>query len=162
MASNILLKFADIAGESVQAEFTEWIECQSISFGVSAPLSVVGNQGLGSGKANLSSYNLSTLMGQHSHEVMEKMLNGKHHVTIEVKVLKQTGDETGQPYWTLNGKKGYIESISWHAGPDGVFYENIVFLPEEHTWEYFKQNTEDGTLTSTGAKTYNVKESQTS
>lgn len=161
MASNIMLKFADIAGESVQQNFTEWIECQSISFGVSAPTSVVAGTGLASGKANVSPYNIQTVMGKHSHEVMEKMLNGKHHVTIEVKVLKQTGDETGAPYWTLNGKKGYIESIHWSAGQEGAFYENISFLPEEHTWEYFAQG-DDGSLASTGAKTYNVKTAQSS
>jgi Hemolysin-coregulated protein (uncharacterized) len=162
MASNILIKFADIAGESVQTNYAEWIECQSLSFGVSAPISVVGNQGLGSGKANLSGYTLSTLMGSHSHELMEKMLNGQHHTTIDINVLKLTGAPNPELYWSLSGKKGYIESISWSAGADGSMYENIHFLPEEHTWEYFKQETEGGTLASTGAKTYNVKEAQTS
>lgn len=161
MASNILLKFADIAGESAQTDYTEWIECNSLSFGVFAPVAMSGT-GLGSGKATFSGYSINTIMGAHSHEVLEKMLNGKHHVTIEIKVLKQTGDETGQPYWTLNGKKGYIESINWSAGPDGQFSESILFHPEEHSLEYFKQSTEDGTLTSTGAKTYNVQEAKTS
>jgi type VI protein secretion system component Hcp len=161
MASNILLKFADIAGESKQTNFAEWIECESLSFGCSAPVSVDG-QGLGSGKASLSGYHLTTGFGAHSPELLEKMLNGKHHSTIDIKVLKQTGEATGDPYWTLAAQKGYIESISWSAGPDGKLYENIVFHPETHVWEYFKQNTEDGILASTGSKTYNVQEAQTS
>jgi type VI protein secretion system component Hcp len=161
MASNILLKFADIAGESKQTGYAEWIECDSLSFGANAPVSCDG-QGLGSGKASLSGYHISSLFGAHSPELLQKMLDGKHHTTIDVKLLKQTGDTSGEPYWTLASKKGYIESISWNAGQDGKLYESIVFHPEEHTWEYFKQSTDDGTLASTGAKTYNVQEAQTS
>src|SRR5678815_1943280 len=104
MAANILLKFADIAGESKQTDFTEWIECESLSFGVHAPVAMSGT-GLGSSQPSFSGYSISTIMGAHSHEVLEKMLNGKHHVTIEINVLKLTGDANGQTYWKLNGKK---------------------------------------------------------
>jgi type VI protein secretion system component Hcp len=161
MASNILIKFADIVGESKQTGYTEWVECASFSFGAHAPVSI-GGTGLGSGKASLSGYQISAHFGAHSHELLEKMLNGKHHATIELALLKQTGDATGQKYWSLKAQKGYIESLSWNAGPDGELYENIVFQPETHEWEYLRQNTEDGTLASTGAKTYNVQEAQTS
>ena len=44
MASNILIKFADIAGESKQTGFEEWIECDSFSFSCSAPVSVDGQE----------------------------------------------------------------------------------------------------------------------
>ena len=160
MASNILLKFADITGESKQTGFEDHVECHSLSFGASAPVSIDGT-GLGSGKASLSGYHITSMFGAHSNELLTKMLNGKHHTTIDITLLKQTGEATGEKYWTLKSKKGYIESISWQAGEDGKLYESIVFHPEEHEWEYHKQNTEDGTLASTGAKTYNVQEAQT-
>ena len=161
MASNLLLKFDGIAGESTQANYNEWIECNSLSFGIHAPVNISGT-GLGSGKGTPTSYNLTTEMGAHSPELAKKMLEGKHHTTISIKALKNTGADTLEPYWTLDGMKGYIENISWNAGPDGKMYENISFVLEEHKWEYFKQNTEDGTLASTGAKTYNVQAAQTS
>ena len=161
MASNILLKFADISGESKQTNYDEWIECESLSFGANAPVSIDG-QGLGSGKASLSGYHITTMFGAHSPELLEKMLNGKHHTSIDIHILKQTGDATGEKYWTVAGKKGYMDNFSWNEGTDGKLYETIVFHPEAHTWEYFKQNTEDGTLASTGEKSYNVQVAQTS
>lgn len=161
MASNILLKFDGIDGESIQTDFNGWIECQSIQFGVSAHTNISG-QGLGSGKGTPSTYMLSTEMGSHSSELQAKLLEGKHHPTIQIKVLKVTGDSTLKPYWTLDGKKGFVESVSWSAGSDGKFMEMISFQVEEHKWEYHKQNTEDGTLASTGAKVYNVQMGQTS
>jgi len=162
MAANILLKVANIAGESVQQDYAEWIECNSFSFGCSAPISVSGNQGLASGQASLSDYNLSLHTGAHTAELVTKMLAGQHHDQIDIHMLKRTGEDKANPYYKVKGQKAYISSLSISAGPDGELFESLSISPEVHTWEYFKQNTEDGTLSSTGEKSYDVKTGQTS
>jgi type VI protein secretion system component Hcp len=162
MASNIVLKIDGIEGESqMQGDYASWIECASFSFGVSAPISVTGNSGLASGKANLSDYMLSLHTGAHTAELITKMLNGTHHNQIDIHLLKRTGAADPEKYYTVKGTKAYISSISISAGQDGELFETLAISPETHEWEYFKQSTEDGTLTSTGAKTYDVKAAQT-
>jgi type VI protein secretion system component Hcp len=162
MASNIVLKLANIEGESaMEGDYANWIECNSLSFGCSAPISVKGNQGLASGQAQLSDYNLSLHLGAHTAELITKMLNGTHHSQVDIHVLKRTGEDDLKPYYTIKGEKAYISSISISAGPDGELYESLSIAPEKHTWEYSKQNTDDGTLSATGAKEYDVKSAKT-
>ena len=160
MASNILIKFDGIDGESVQADFNNWIEAQSLSFGINAPPNI-GGQGLGSGKGTPTGYTLTTEVGTHSPKLMEKMLNGTHHTTVTIKVLKTTGANKLEPYFTLDGTKGYVEHLSWSAGPDGKMYENISVQLETHKWEYKKQSTDDGSLAAVAPVEYNVQQGTT-
>jgi type VI secretion system Hcp family effector len=155
MSSNVLIKFDAVPGESIQAGFEEWIEVRSFSFQVSTPVNIAG-QGLGSGKANLGAYTVQTEMGAHSAALLKKVLEGKHHPSIDIRVLKNIGEDKLAPYFTIDGKKGYIESLSWSAGEDGHMYENITFHLEEHVWEYHQQDTESGQLAAKGKMTYNV------
>jgi len=156
-----MLKFAGIEGESVQEGYSNWIECHSLSGGNSVPISVDANQGLGSGRVNVLPYSLTLHTGAHTNELMQKMQNGKHHDTVDIHILKQTGDASGKPYWTWKGTKCYVEHLGINATGDGDLYENLVLHAEEHQHEYFKQD-DAGSLTSTGAKTYNQKENKTS
>lgn len=155
MASNIVAKFADIKGESTQTDFVEWIEAGSLSFGANAPVNVSG-QGLGSGKGTPTGYMLTTEMGTHSALLLKKMLEGTHHATFDITCLKLANNPTPEPYFTVNGKKAYVSSLSWSAGSDGKLYENIAVEVEEHTWEYWKQETEGGALSAQGKNGYNV------
>ena len=161
MASNIVLKFADVKGESKQTNFEEWIEAHSLQFGCHAPVNNTG-QGLGSGKGTPSGYVLSTEMGTHSALLLKKMLEGTHHATVDINVLKLTNAPAPEPYFTMNGKKAYVSSISWSAGSDGRLQEMISVEVEEHTWEYKKQETEGGALSAQGKNTYNVQSGTTS
>lgn len=161
MASNIVAKFADIKGESVQEGFVEWIEAGSLSFGANAPVNVSG-QGLGSGKGTPTGYNLTTEMGTHSALLLKKMLEGTHHTTFDIRCLKLANAPAPVPYFTVDGKKAYVANLGWSAGPDGKLYENISVEVEEHTWEYHKQETEGGALSAQGKNTYNVQSGTTS
>lgn len=161
MASNIVMKFADVKGESKQEGFVEWIEAHSLQFGAHAPVNTTG-QGLGSGKGTPTGYNLSCEMGTHSALLLKKMLEGTHHTTVDISVLKLANAPAPLPYFTVKGKKAYVSSLSWSCGSDGRLSENVQIEIEEHTWEYHKQETEGGALSAQGPNSYNVQSGVTS
>lgn len=161
MASNIVVKFADVKGESTQTNFEEWIEASSLQFGAHAPVNVSG-QGLGSGKGTPTGYMMSTEMGTHSALLLKKMLEGTHHATFDIRCLKLANAPAPLPYFTVDGKKAYVSSLSWSCSSDGKLFETISVEVEEHTWEYHKQETEGGALAAQGKNTYNVQSGTTS
>ena len=158
MASNVVLKFVDVEGESTQTDYVGWIEAGSFQFGCSAPINATAGTGLASGKGIPSNYGFSTEMGTHSAALLKKMLQGTHHSKVDVKILKLVGQDSLKPYFEVEGIDVYVDMISWSCGSDGKLSEMISFQATEHKWSYHQQKTAGGALEAKAPTGYNVQQ----
>jgi type VI protein secretion system component Hcp len=156
MASNVVLKFANVEGESTQDGYVGWIEAQSCNFGVSAPINATAGTGLASGAGIPSNYALSTEMGTHSAALLKRMLQGVHHDQVDINCLKLVGENAKKPYFLVEGKHVYVDHISWSAGSDGKLMEMVSFQATEHKWTYHQQKTAGGALDAKTPVIYDV------
>jgi type VI protein secretion system component Hcp len=161
MAANVLVKFDGVDGESVQDAYVGWIECSSYSEGQTAEVQV-GGTGMGGGKTVIHPFSIQAEMGAHSCELKSKMHQGTHFATAELHIMKNVSANTMAPFYIIKCKNVYIDSHSTSGAGGTNPFESITFHATEVTYEYFKQATEGGDLTSTGAKTYNQKEAKAS
>jgi len=155
MSVDFFLKVDGADGESTQQGHTNEIKIHSFSWGASQHTSVSGSGGSGAGKASLSDINIMKDLDKASPELFKMLLTGKHIASAVLTAQKATGDTSGKPFLTITFKEVFVTSQQI-SGSSEIPSESVGFSYNEIKFDYSKQG-EDGTLTSTGAVTYNIK-----
>jgi type VI secretion system secreted protein Hcp len=155
MAVDFFLKVDGADGESTQTGHTKEIKIHSFSWGASQHTSVSGSGGSGAGKASLSDISVMKDLDKASSEMFKMLLTGKHIATAVLTAQKSTGDTSGKPFLTITFGEVFVTSQQI-SGSSEIPSESVSFSYNTIKFDYSTQG-EDGTLTSTGAISYNIK-----
>lgn len=112
MAFDAFLEVDGVDGEATRKGFENKIEIQSFSFGAHNPTSIGSGGGAGSGKAQLSSFNVTKLTDSASPALFQACCSGKHFPNAKI-TLHKSGGEEALPYLTYEFDKVFVESINW-------------------------------------------------
>lgn len=156
MAGNMFLKIGDVAGESEETGYEEWIEVMSWSWGASQ----LGSSALGTGAAtanvNFQDFSFSMKFGKATPELLLRCCNGTHFGEATFVMTKATGDGGQEKYLELVFTDVMISSYQTGGSMNDIPVESISFNFTQFTQEYFAQD-EGGALASAGMTGWNVK-----
>ena len=153
MAVDYFLKLAGIEGESTDDKHKKDITILSWSWGASQISSVAGTGGSGAGKVSLSDFSVMAYFDKSTPLFFKNVCAGTHIKTGEMTAIKSGAD--GKPYLKVDFKELFVTSLQISASGE-IPSVSISFSYNEIKIDYSEQN-EQGTLTSTGAVTYDTK-----
>lgn len=153
MAVDYFLKLDGIQGESADEKHKNEITILSWSWGASQVSSVSGSGGSGAGKANLSDFSVMAFFDKSTPLFFKNVCAGTHIKTGEMTAIKSGAD--GKPYLKVDFKELFVTSLQMSASGE-IPSVSISFSYNEIKIDYSEQS-ETGTLTSTGAVTYDTK-----
>ncbi len=156
MATDMYIRFDGVDGESQQKGLEKWIELGSFAISSRTEQSTELGEGSGVGKVTLDGVSFHTVTGRHTPQIFAKMCKGTHFPIVEVKFLKQTGDDASQTYYHLKMEKVFVTSNSVSKSPGSLPGEGLHLTAETYEQEYWVQGG-DGALTSVGKNKYNSK-----
>jgi type VI secretion system secreted protein Hcp len=155
MAVDFFLKVDGADGESTQTGHEKEIKVHSFSWGASQTTSVSGSGGSAAGKASLSDISIMKDLDKASPEMFKMLLTGKHIATAVLTAQKSTGGTSGKPFLTISFGEVFVTSQQI-SGSSEIPSESVSFSYNTIKFDYSTQ-AEDGTLTSTGAVSWDVK-----
>lgn len=155
----IVAKFPNVEGESGVEGYTGWVDLQSISEGISSPVSREGG-GLSGGKSDLNPISFTAASGKHIAGIVKGGTGGKHFDKVEIHFLLQTGEKL-EKYRSLILEKAYISGWSYGASGEYKGSDSFSVEVEKATWEYFVQDDKGG-VKSSGTAAYDMKTGVTS
>jgi len=155
MPSDYYLKIDKVEGESVAKGMEKQIELDSWSFGISSP-SDVGGGGLSAGKPSCSDLSFSFALDKASPPILAALCKGTHIATVVFTGRKTGGG--GQPYnyLVITLTNCFVTGYSLGGGAQGVPSASSSVAYEQIQYEYFLQDTVQGTTTNAGTATYNI------
>ncbi|MGB7188871.1 MAG: type VI secretion system tube protein Hcp [Acidobacteriaceae bacterium] len=153
MAVDYFLKLDGIQGESADEKHKNEITILSWSWGASQTSSVSGSGGSGAGKASLSDLNVMANFDKSTPLFFKNVCAGTHIKTGELTAIKSGAD--GKPYLKVDFKELFVTSLQMSASSE-IPTVSVSFSYNEIKIDYSEQS-ETGTLTSTGAVTYDTK-----
>jgi type VI secretion system secreted protein Hcp len=158
MAFDAYLKLDGVEGESQKEGHTKEIELNHWSWGGQNSGSFAVGSGGGTGRYSTNDISFSTPSSAASAKLFAACAKGSHIAKGIICVRKSGGDS--KPYDTL---KITLENclVSSHAhggssGGDDLGSDSFTINFSKVTYEYFLQDPAKGTVSSTGAFTYNV------
>jgi type VI secretion system secreted protein Hcp len=118
MAFDAFLSIEGVDSQSTRKGFESEIEITSFNFAVNNPTSVMYGGGSGSGKASLSSFNITKKTDMSSPQLFQACCLGKHFPNAKVTLHKAAGDEAID-YMLLEFEDVFVNDLHW-AGSSGV------------------------------------------
>jgi len=155
MASDAYLLLATINGESQAQGMTNNIELDSYSFGASNPADV-GGKGLSAGKCSFSEFSFSCTTDSASFQILKALYTGAHLANAVFQLRESGGCATPYTFLKVTFTNCYLTSHSIGGGAVGKPSQSCSLAYEQIEYEYFNQNTADGSVVSAGKATYNI------
>jgi len=155
MSVDFFLKIEGVDGEATAKNHTNEIKIHSWSWGASQVTSVSGSGGSGAGKASLSDISIMKDYDKASPELFKALLEGKHLSEATLTAQKSSGADTGTPFLVVTLGELYVTSQQVR-GSSEIPSESVSFSYNTIKVDYSAQ-VEGGTLSSTGAISYNIK-----
>jgi len=154
--ADMFIKFSGVEGESQQQSLKGWIELQSFSMSSAAAGSTKVGGGSGVGKPSIHGVNFTTVAGKHTPLIAQKYFKGEHFDKVEVKFIKQAGQDEAKTYYHLTMEHVFVTSMQNGKSDGSLGSESMSLTAETYEQEYWAQN-EKGALTSVGKTKYNEK-----
>jgi type VI secretion system secreted protein Hcp len=126
MAFDAFLTIDGVESQSTRKGFERAIELTSFNWGVNNPSSVMYGEGSGSGKATLSTFNVTKKTDMSSPQLFQACCLGKHFPKATV-TLHKAGGTNPIDYLKLEFKDLFVTDMQW-AGTSGTGDD----VPEEH------------------------------
>lgn len=155
MASDYYLLINGVDGESQAVGMDKHIELDSFSFGASNPADV-GGKGLSGGKASLSDFSFTCALDSASYQILRNLYTGKHIDSVTFVGRKTGGDAKPFTYLKSIMTNCYITSHSTGGGSQGIPSQSVSLAYEQIEFEYYTQDTSNGSVTLAGKATYNI------
>ncbi len=161
MPSDYYLLLQGVTGETEASGLTNNIELESWSWGASNPASL-GGKGLAAGKPSLSDLQCSFGLEAASFQIIKNLVTGKVVPTATFTGRKTGGDAKPYVYLVITLTNCFISSFSTGGGSSGLPSASMSIAYETIKYQYYTQKTADGTVTSAGTATYDIKQVQSS
>jgi type VI secretion system secreted protein Hcp len=158
MAFDAFLSVDGVDSQSTRKGFESEIEITSFNWGVNNPTSVMFGEGSGSGKATLSSFNITKRTDMSSPQLFQACCLGKHFPKATVTLHKAAG-ENPVDYLRLDFTDVFVTDMQW-AGTSGmgddVPEESVAMTFGKVEMTYTTQKT-DGTKDKAIVASYSPK-----
>lgn len=124
MAIDAFLKMADIPGESLDAQFKDWIEMEDFDVGASqsASATTTSSGGASSGRAKMSDLYFRKAVDKATPKLHEACCSGRHFKEVTVALNRAGNDKI--KYLEIKLEEVIVSSVHirpriwWHAGLD--------------------------------------------
>ncbi len=155
MATNFYLKSDDFKGECQDKGFENTIKLHSWSWGSSNTASIGGSEGLSGGTVSLADLSVMKDFDMSSPEIFKHITMGTSIAKATLQATKSTGKGSPEIFLEITLDKVYFTSQQLSASSE-IPVESVSLAFGQAKVEYKKQNEAGGSLTSTGAVTYNM------
>lgn len=135
-STNMYLKLDGIDGESLDTDHQDWIEVESLSWGVSNPASFAINQGGQATQADVLGFTISKHMDKASVNLFKASNTGKHIASGNLECLKLDGDSR-VVYFKVDFTDLVVSNVMWSgSGQDQALHETVTFAFAEFKQSY--------------------------
>ena len=155
MASDAYLLIDGVTGESQATGMTNNIELDSFSFGASNPADV-GGKGLSAGKCSLSDFTCTFGVDQASYQILKALYTGQVIPTCTFALRESGGGANPYIYLQVIMTNCYFTGDSIGGGSSGKPSQSMSIAYEKIEYDYFTQDTTNGSVTKAGAATYDI------
>ncbi len=149
MAVNAFINLGKAKGESIQADFKEWIEIQGWDWEIEAETSWTKGGGASVGKPNPGKMNWEHYFDTSSPHLMGYICTGKAFPEVVLKMCKTTGKAKPEVYFTKTMKGCFITKVSNSGTEEGNVIQKIEMVFKEVKIEYRRQDNSTGDLKET-------------
>jgi type VI secretion system secreted protein Hcp len=154
--ADAFLKIGDVKGECKDAEYKEWIEALSWSWGATQMGTASHGVGLGGSKVQLQDFSFNMHFCAASPELFLSCCSGHHYPEATLVMRKPTGKDGGQKKFLEFKFKDVMVSSYQTGGSEGLPVEALSLNFTSMTQEYFTQDAK-GATKSAGKAGWDVK-----
>lgn len=151
MAIDVYLQLDGIKGESMDDKHKDWIECQSVHWGINQPRSATASTAGGhtAERAELKEVTFSKVADLASPLLMQSCAMGKTIPKAKFEFMRADGQ--GQPikYFEIELDNVLIGSINPGIEPGTILDEHVSLKFSKIKWRYTQQKVSGGTGGST-------------
>jgi len=158
MAFDSYLKLDGVEGESQKEGHTKEIELLNWTWSGHNSGSFAHGSGGGTGKYSTNDITFSAVVSKASSKLLQACTKGTHIDKGVVSVRKSGGDAKPYDYLKLTFEHCLVSSHSYSgsSGTDDMGTESFSLNFSKVTFEYFVQDASKGTVSSTGAISYDL------
>jgi len=147
MALNAIMKISNAPGESRIPDFKGWIEIQGWDWEVDAETSWTKGGGASVGKPNPGKLSFEHYFDTSAINIMRNIFSGRSFDSVELKMLKGTGDKKGQKeFFKMVMADAFITKVTNNATDEGNVIQKVEMVFKEVTFSYRPQLSADGSL----------------
>jgi type VI secretion system secreted protein Hcp len=149
-------------GESLQETHPAkqgWLEITDWSWDIEADTNFTKGTGAAVGRATPGTLSFTHAYDKSSPLILQNIVRGTHFKTMQIDMLKQTGDPNGKPqvYFQLVAASVFITKVSSKGGEDGGVTQDVECVFKEVNLGY-KRQTNKGTLDPNKGFGWNIAE----
>jgi len=150
MPGNAFLKFVNGGNKLVQGESRQkghvategWIDITDWNWDIEADTSFTKGTGSSVGKAKPNNFSFTHALDASSAAMMTNIVQGTHFDSMEIHMLKQTGKDTPEVYWTLIAKNVFVTKLSSKGGEDGGMTQDVELVFKSVSIDYRAQTNQ--------------------
>jgi len=157
MPGNAFIKFMNggvpaCAGESLQSTHPAeqgWLEITDWSWDIESDTNFTKGTGAAVGRATPGTFSFTHAYDKSSPLLLKNIVRGTHFPSMQLDMLKQTGDSRGKPqvYFQLLASGVFVTKVSSKGSEDGSITQDVELVFKEVNLGYFRQSNL-GTLDS--------------
>jgi type VI secretion system secreted protein Hcp len=158
MAVDIFLKIGDVKGESKDDKYKDWIQVESVSYGIVNHGSHGVGGGGGTGKADFQDIHITKAVDKATADLSMHCATGEHFKDAQI-IFRKSGDG-GKPldYLKIKLTEVSVTSIqSSGGGGNNIVHESLSLNFSKFESQYFTQKA-DGSGEPGGNVGWNLKE----
>ncbi len=151
MAIDVYLQIDGIKGESQDQGHRDWIECETVHWGIHQPKSATASTGGGhtAERAELEEITLSKTADLSSPILMQHCAMGKTIPKAKLEFMRADGHGTPIKYFEIELENVLIGSISPGIAPGSILSEHVSLKFSKIKWRYTQQKAAGGAGGST-------------
>jgi type VI secretion system secreted protein Hcp len=151
MAIDVYLQIDGIKGESADAGHRDWIECETVHWGIHQPKSATSSTGGGhtAERAELEELTFSKAADLSSPILMQHCAMGKTMPKAKLEFMRADGDGKPVKYFEIELENVLIGSISPGIAAGTLLNEHVSLKFSKVKWRYTQQKIGGGSGGST-------------
>ncbi|HEU4775313.1 MAG TPA: type VI secretion system tube protein Hcp [Telluria sp.] len=151
MAIDVYLQIDGIKGESGDSEHKDWIECNSVNWGVTQPKSATGSSAGGhtAERCEHSDITLTKLADLASPLLLQTCSSGKTIPKAKFEFLRADGDGKRVKYFEIELENLIISGVTPAISEGKILAENVALKYSKVKWKYTQQKVSGGAAGNT-------------
>ncbi|HEX8613767.1 MAG TPA: type VI secretion system tube protein Hcp [Telluria sp.] len=147
MAIDVYLQIDGIKGESTDSQHKDWIECQSVSWGVSQPKSATASTGGGhtAERCEHTEVFISKLADLASPLLLQNCSSGKTLPKAKLEFMRADGQGERIKYFEIELENVLIGTVSPSVAEGDILTEQLGLKYSKVKWKYTQQKVGGGT-----------------
>jgi type VI secretion system secreted protein Hcp len=146
MAIDVYLQIEGIKGESSDDKHKDWIECQSVAWGVTQPKSATASTGGGhtAERCEQTELHISKLTDLSTPLLLQNCSSGKTLAKAKLEFMRADGQGERIKYFEIELENVLIGVVSPAVGEGDILSESIGIKFSKVKWKYTQQKVAGG------------------